>query len=193
MFSVSRKEILDLESPFGCGNSPLFTYPFFGEEQLINLTIPPGTSETILESLEIVLCVNISMKTSENSGGCHCYLGVSDEGILKDARKKIQEKLMEMTLNNFEINFHHSWADYQMFIKEENLIVNFEGLNSEEEDAKVVKLKSSREFYNRIQLLLPFFIEAATPIDLKNTKWTIYLSLSTSDDGSFKEEIINGL
>ena len=185
-FLVGKKEILALENPFGCGKSPLFTYPFFGEEQLISLIIPPGTSETVLESLEIVLCIDVSL-TATAGGACECFLGVSEESILKEARGTIEEKLKEMAdACDFSIKFHHSWTEYQASLVGYNQDIVTSVINE-----GVVELKNSKErgsFYNRIQLLLPFFIEAATPIDSRDPKWTIYLSISTEESNC-----VNGL
>lgn len=172
---------MELENPFGCGNSPVFTYPFFGEDQLINLVIPPGTPESVLESLEIVLCIDISLSASAEEG-CHCYLGVSDEKILKEARLRIENKLKEMTLNYFSITFHHSWTEYQSEIVKKQDDCVYEVITD-----GLVKLFEPLGFYNRIQILLPFFIEAATPIDLSDPKWSIYLSVSND------KSAINGL
>lgn len=183
---------MELENPFGCGNSPLFTYPFFGEDELINLVIAPGTRESVLETLEIVLCIDISFKSSVD--GCHCYLGVSDEKILKESRLKIENKLNEMAGDNFSISFHHSWIEYQSIIKGQesndcNYIDISKGLASGVGvgDGDVVKLNNPLGFYNRIQIILPFFIEAATPINLIVPKWSIYLSVSNN------KTVINGL
>lgn len=179
---------MELENPFGCGNSPVFTYPFFGEDQLINLVIPPGTPENVLESLEIVLCIDISLSDSASASaegameGCHCYLGVSDEKILKDAMLRIEDKLKEMTLNYFSITFHHSWIEYQSTIVKQQDDCVYEVISD-----GLVKLIEPLGFYNRIQILLPFFIEAATPIDLSDPKWSIYLSVSND------KSVINGL
>ena len=181
IFLVSRREILELDSPFGCGDSPLFTYPFFGEEQIVTLPIPPGTPERTLESLEIVFCIcSELMKVA--GATVTCYLGSNDERILRDARKKIQDKLIEMAeASGFKIKFHHSWKDFQThFIENIEQDPNLMELESDK-NVKVLINESRGDFYNHFQLLLPFFIEAATPIDTTDPKWSIYLQFQDSN------------
>lgn len=178
-----------MDNPFGCGNSPVFTYPFFGEDQLINLIIPLGTPETVLESLEIVLCIDISLTDDFD---CHCYLGVSDEKILKESRGRIEEKLNEMAENcDFSIRFHHSWSEYQSIMKKESSSCTLlRDIGRDGDGDGVVELINPKErsgFYNRIQILLPFFIEASTPIDSSDPKWSIYLSVTDNN------VLVNGL
>ena len=178
MFIVTRDEILELNCPFGCGDSPIFTYPFFGEDQMENLKIPSGTPETVLESLEIVLCI----ETGFASFGNVCFLGSNDEGILRDARDKIEGKLKEMTGGS--VKFLSSWTDYQEEIKAHDYN-NFSKDDYEIIEPGVYKLinpQNRAKMYNRLQILLPFFIEAATPIDSSDPKWTIYLKAKVNEE-----------
>lgn len=182
-FVVSRDEILELDNPFGCGHSPLFTYPFFGEDQLLSLTVPAGTTESVLDSLEISLCLETSL-TANSSKDVECFLGVSDEKILREARGKIEAILKDMAgACGFTVNFHHSWTEFQEIVRnnQEEISCAFEIAPGVVE---LLNFKGRGSFYNRIQLLLPFFIEAATPIDSRDPKWSIYLlTSSTSVNG----------
>lgn len=181
---VSKKEISELNCPFGCGNDPLFTYPFFGEDQTISLQIPPGTPEQILESLEIVLCIENGFNSQSRLRNI-CYLGVSDEKILSSARGVIEEKLLE--LMGFEIEFIHSWTEYQDSIKTVDMGDAGESeKNSFDFDDELMVLKTplrDRFSYVKFQILLPFFIEAATSIDTSDPKWTIFLSVVSGEEG----------
>lgn len=172
---VTRDEILKVENPFGCGDSPLFTYPFFGEEELIGLSIPPGTPESVIESLEIVLCLEISLNESKR-----CFLGISSDEILGEARRKIENKLTEMfQVVGSEIIFHHSWSEYQNESRTEARTVNL--VNLEGNVHKLINPEERKSVYDRFQILLPFYIEAATPVDSSDPKWTIYLNLNETN------------
>lgn len=173
-YLVTKEAIVKLDNPFGCEKSrtPLFTYPFFGEDQLISLTIPIGTSNDTLDSLEIVMCV----ETSLSIGGVACYLGVNNEAILGDARGIIEAKLQEMTSD--PIKFYHSWSEYQDHVKEYSNVPDLDG-----DIVTLTNHKDLLQIYGRIQLLLPFFIEAATPINLKDSKWCVYLCGRCNDSG----------
>lgn len=194
ILTLSKKEISDLKDPFGCATSasPLFTYPFFGEQQIVSLSIPSGTSEIVLDSLEIVVCVCNELV---ESGAC--YLGVNDESILGEARGKIELKLKEMTSNvGANIEFYHSWSDFQNALYHSDTINGFQLIDcaTTSEDNSIVKLLSNNStfmsrgrYYNCLQLLLPFYIEAATPIDTSDSKWSIYLQLGDS------QSVVTGL
>lgn len=178
-FLVTRNEILELESPFGCGSSPLFTYPFFGEDQLISLRIPSDTPESVMESLEIVLCIESSLRR-----GRECFLGVSEGKILGEARLTIEKKLTEMfEAIGSSIKFYHSWTEYQTVLKAKVDKVEDYYNSIDENVYKLMKPGEKGEFYDRFQVLLPFFIEAATPIDSSDPKWTIYLNILDKKEG----------
>ena len=180
VLQVSRSEILDLPSPFGRGDSPLFTYPFFGEEQIVSLTTPNETPATVLDSLEIVFCICNELTTV----GAVCFLGSNEEGILQDAKLKIENKLRDMAASaNFEIEFHSAWEEFQAAFKVDKcpespaLLIELEN----DKNVKMLGNESRGTFYNHLQLLLPFFIEAATPIDSTDPKWSIFLQFQDSD------------
>lgn len=169
---------MELDNPFGRGDSPLFTYPFFGEEQLVSLPVPLGTPESTLETLEIVFCIcNELLKNDSNEAVC--YLGASEEGILRASKGKIEEKLKEMAeAAGFKVKFHSSWDSFKSEINQstpENVILQC----IDDKDVKMIQGEARGNYYNHFQLLLPFYIEAATPIDTNDPKWSIYIQFNS--------------
>lgn len=208
---VSSKEILELKSPFGLGqsSSPIYTYPFFGEDQLLKLPIPIGTSENILDALEIVICVNISISQSSTAGSAEYYLGISDANILGEASETICGKLKELAeAAGFDLKCFTDWKEFQKIYSEKSgnglgcCIGDYHFLKSINSSEDIYELMHDNDsdsdnnnnnydnndckknlrngFYNRLQILLPFFIEAATPINVHDPKWSIYLSIDMS-------------
>ena len=197
---MSSKEILELNSPFGLGqsSSPIYTYPFFGEDQLLKLSIPIGTSENVLDALEIVICVNISI----SHGASEYYLGISDANILGEASETIFGKLKELAETaGFDLKCFTDWKEFQKKVEMKGVgcciddYHTLKSINSTEDiyelihdnendngndDCKKCKCNLRNGFYNRLQILLPFFIEAATPINVSDPKWSIYLSIDSS-------------
>lgn len=224
---MSSKEILELKSPFGLSqSSPIYTYPFFGEDQLLKLSIPLGTSESILDALEIVVCVNISLsistKNNNNDIPVPCadyFLGLSDEKTLGKAGETISDKLKELTeASGFVTKCFTNWKEFQELYNEtshidESKAVECIGNDNNNSSSNCFKMVNSSKnifelvydegndrengLYNRLQILLPFFIEAATPINTSNSKWSIYLYLSNDsnveNNDNNKEIVCKGL
>ena len=178
---------MELDNPFGRGDSPLFTYPFFGEEQLVSLPVPLGTPESTLETLEIVFCICNELLRNESAEAV-CYLGASEEGILRAAKGKIEEKLKEMAETaGFKVKFHSSWDSFKSEINQstpEDVMIQC----IDDKDVKMIQGETRGNYYNHFQLMLPFYIEAATPIDTNDPKWSIYLQFNNIDSA-----VITGL
>ena len=148
------------------------------------MTIPSGTPSTVLDTLEIVLCIDTTV-----SEGMECFIGVSEETILGTAREKIVGVLRGMCQSvDISIDFYTNWSEYQSILRSHAADGNRNGNLNMVEDGVFELVEPGRGMiYGRMQVLLPFFIEAATPINTADRKWTIYLTCKSSLNSSKSE------
>ncbi len=167
----------EISDPFnkltGNCHSPSFTYPFFGEEE--SLVLPNSVSAND----NILLVIDGSLRAH----GAY-FLAASCES-LEEHCAVIEARLKEFAEKaGFAEEALVRFSNWPAFKETVNAAQSIEFSSS----SKIVKLNASvdtahAQLFQRLQLLLPFYIEAATFIPAHcDPNWSAFLSLSPAGD-----------
>lgn len=164
------ESIVNCKDPFDLQETtcPPYTYPFFGEDEVVQVPASLSSPKILL-----ILCSSFAV------GEVGYFLRGNEEALEKHCIT-IKEKLDEFAAAvNCSCMRYSSWTEYQSSLA---LYTACEGTDG------VIKLNeiTPDSPFMRLQILLPFFIEAATFIDpISDANWQVYLTIEAGEMVAF--------
>jgi len=192
--TLSKGEIGSVTEPFAqlkdLLHPPLYTYPFFGEDEELQLETA-SVHDTLKHhqlvpsdlAIVLVVCRQWARAPHATSSG-HYYLASNCEQVLAPACRLIAEKLAEFAGDaGVSLQRYADWAEYKARVEEEygegGVVDSVVDSVTCEDGYELVCLEEDRErqspLFTTLQVLLPFYIEAAVFIDTRDTQWTVHL------------------
>jgi hypothetical protein len=189
---VSLEELANVSDPFtGLDakqrHEPLFTYPFFGEDEELELFPSAVNSKALPPRLRPEsLAILVAMIGGElvNGASAACFIGSNCDGLLGPACMVIQEKLAEFAAAaGLDLKFFGDWKQFQSHYANATALdirvspdIQCCSLGDTSHFVlRLVEPATRNALFAPLQILLPFYIEAATFIDASDPGWSVYL------------------